>query len=69
MGRGNIIGLIVLAILVAAFPLVMTSPYYLRVMNFAGIYCIICIGLSLLLGYAGQISIGQAGFTSRGNIP
>jgi len=66
VGRGNIIGLIVLAVLVAVFPLVMTSPYYLRVMNFAGIYCIICIGLSLLLGYAGQISIGQAGFFAIG---
>lgn len=66
MGRGNVIGLIVLAVLVAVFPFILTSPYYLRVINFAGIYCIVCIGLSLLLGYAGQISIGQAGFFAIG---
>ena len=66
MGRGNFSSLIVFAFLIALFPLMVTSPYYLRVINFAGINCIICIGLSLLLGYAGQISIGQAGFFAIG---
>lgn len=75
MGRGNLIALIILALVVLAFPQVIThsslpwaetSPYYLRVVNFAGINVIICIGLSLLLGYAGQISIGQAGFFAIG---
>ena len=66
MGRGNLITLIVFAVVIVVFPLVVTSPYYLRVMNFAGISAIICIGLSLLLGYAGQISIGQAGFFALG---
>ncbi|MBW2411769.1 MAG: branched-chain amino acid ABC transporter permease, partial [Deltaproteobacteria bacterium] len=33
---------------------------------FAGIYCLITIGLSLLMGYAGQISLGQAAFYGIG---
>lgn len=66
MGRGNLIALIVFGIFIAVFPWLVTSPYYLRVTNFAGIFAIICIGLSLLLGYAGQISIGQAGFFAIG---
>ncbi len=66
MGRGNLITLIVFAVLIVVFPVVVTSPYYLRVINFAGIFTLICIGLSLLLGYAGQISIGQAGFFAIG---
>ncbi len=66
MGRGNLVTLIIFAILILVFPLVLTSPYYLRVINFAGIFSLICIGLSLLLGYAGQISIGQAGFFALG---
>jgi branched-chain amino acid transport system permease protein len=66
MGRGNVVALIVFGIIILVFPLVFTNPYYLRVMNFAGIFAIICIGLSLLLGYAGQISIGQAGFFAIG---
>jgi branched-chain amino acid transport system permease protein len=35
-------------------------------MVFAGIYCLITIGLSLLLGYAGQISLGHAAFYGIG---
>ncbi len=66
MGRGNFITLVIFGILVAVFPWIVTNPYYLRVINFAGIFGIICIGLSLLLGYAGQISIGQAGFFAIG---
>lgn len=66
MGRGNLITLIIFGIVIAIFPFVLTSPYYLRVMNFAGIFGLVCIGLSLLLGYAGQISIGQAGFFAIG---
>jgi branched-chain amino acid transport system permease protein len=66
MGRGNLVSLIVLAILIAIFPIFLTSPYYFRVINFAGIFSLICIGLSLLLGYAGQISIGHAGFFAIG---
>ncbi len=66
MGRGNLIALVVFAGLIAVVPYIITSPYYLRVINFAGIFGIVCIGLSLLLGYAGQISIGQAGFFAIG---
>lgn len=66
MGRGNLITLIIFAVLIVVFPVFVTSPYYLRVINFAGIFTLICIGLSLLLGYAGQISIGQAGFFAIG---
>ncbi len=35
-------------------------------MVFAGIYCLITIGLSLLMGYAGQISLGHAAFYGIG---
>jgi branched-chain amino acid transport system permease protein len=66
MGRGNVIALIVLAAIIIIFPFIVTNPYYVRIINFAGIYGLLCIGLSLLLGYAGQISIGQAGFFAIG---
>jgi branched-chain amino acid transport system permease protein len=39
---------------------------YPDLMIFAGIYCLITIGLSLLMGYAGQISLGQAAFFGVG---
>jgi len=39
---------------------------YLDLMIFAGVYCLITIGLSLLMGYAGQISLGHAAFYGIG---
>ncbi len=39
---------------------------YTDVMVFAAIYCLITIGLSLLMGYAGQISLGHAAFFGIG---
>jgi branched-chain amino acid transport system permease protein len=40
--------------------------HYPDIMVFGGIYCIITIGLSLLMGYAGQISLGHAAFFGIG---
>jgi branched-chain amino acid transport system permease protein len=40
--------------------------HYPDLMIFAGIYCLMTIGLSLLMGYAGQISLGQAAFFGIG---
>ena len=39
---------------------------YTDIMVFVGIYCLITIGLGLLMGYAGQISVGQAAFYGIG---
>lgn len=40
--------------------------HYIEVMIFAGIFCMVCLGLSLLMGYAGQISMAQAAFFGIG---
>ena len=57
------------AILVALFllfPFISQNRYSISVMTLAGIYTIIVIGLNLLMGYAGQISLGHAGFFGIG---
>jgi branched-chain amino acid transport system permease protein len=51
---------------VAVVPLVTESTYYLTVGNFIGIYSIVALGLALLLGYAGQVSMAQAAFFGIG---
>lgn len=40
--------------------------YYLSILTLAGIYAIIVMGLNILMGYAGQISLGHAAFFSAG---
>lgn len=42
------------------------SDYYLQVLMLAAINVIVTIGLNLINGYAGQFSIGQAGFMAVG---
>jgi len=47
-------------------PLVVTNQYYLHILNLAGIYTLITLGLNLLSGYTGQVSMGQAGYFAAG---
>ena len=54
------------ALLLLILPLLVTNLYYLHVINLAGIYTLITIGLNLLAGYTGQVSMGQAGFYAVG---
>jgi branched-chain amino acid transport system permease protein len=60
--------MIVLAAVAALLflPVLVTNRYYLHVINLAGIYTLIAIGLNLLSGYTGQVSMGQAGFFALG---
>ncbi|ABW66645.1 branched-chain amino acid ABC transporter permease [Desulfosudis oleivorans] len=66
MGIRHYIGLLVLLLLIAATPLAVRNDYYLGLLVFAGLNCLACIGLSLLMGYAGQISLGHAAFIGIG---
>ena len=59
------------ALLIALLVLVFTAPlywgdYWLGVANLIGITVIAAIGLNILLGYCGQLSIGHAGFIAVG---
>ena len=53
-------------LLLALVPLVVTNRYYLNVMIFIGIHSLLVVGLNLLMGYAGQISLGHAAFFGLG---
>ena len=63
--RGDAVSLLVLAAALAAFPLV-ASTTLLNAGVYALIYSIAAIGLSLLMGLAGQVSLGHAGFFAIG---
>jgi branched-chain amino acid transport system permease protein len=47
-------------------PLAIHEGYLLNVLVFVGIHTMLALALNLLLGYAGQISLGQAGFFGLG---
>lgn len=66
LGYGNLAALIIFAGVVALLPAVLPNNYQVSVMIFVALYTILTIGLSLLMGYAGQISLGHAVFYGMG---
>jgi branched-chain amino acid transport system permease protein len=65
-GKRNAIGIVLLALFIGTLPLWLGTPYALSTMIFIGIYSIVTIGLCLLMGFAGQISLGQSAFFALG---
>jgi len=59
-------GLIALAVVLAALPLALPNAFYYDVAIRIAINAIVVIGLNLLIGYTGQISLGHAGFFGMG---
>jgi branched-chain amino acid transport system permease protein len=62
--------LIIFIFALAIFPIIVYQiegiQHYIDIMIFVGIFSLITIGLSLLMGYAGQISLGHAAFFGIG---
>jgi branched-chain amino acid transport system permease protein len=62
--------IVIFALIIIIFPwiarIVPGIGNYPDLMIFVGIYCLITMGLSLLMGYGGQISLGQAAFYGIG---
>lgn len=58
--------LLILALLIAITPLFFPSSYYFRVGSLIFVNGIAVTGMVILTGYAGQISLGHAGFAGIG---
>lgn len=54
------------AALVAAVPFVVTDTFLLKVFTYVGLNVLVVVGLALLFGYAGQVSLGHAAFVGIG---
>ena len=55
-----------LVLLVAVLPAVLPGGFWQSVVAFIGFYTLAALGLQLLMGYAGQISVGHAAFFGFG---
>ncbi|OYX15422.1 MAG: branched-chain amino acid ABC transporter permease [Rhizobiales bacterium 32-66-8] len=58
--------LLLLAVLMAVVPLLAPSAFYLRLAALVWIFALAALGLTILMGYAGQVSLGHAGFLGIG---
>ncbi|MFQ5972844.1 MAG: branched-chain amino acid ABC transporter permease [Alphaproteobacteria bacterium] len=59
-------GVLALAVAVAVLPFFLPNRFFFDVAINIGLAAIVCVGLNLLIGYAGQISLGHAGFFGLG---
>jgi ABC-type branched-subunit amino acid transport system ATPase component/ABC-type branched-subunit amino acid transport system permease subunit len=57
---------VILALGVVVFPRVVSSSYWMNLMNLAISFSIACLGLNIVLGYTGQLSLAQAAFWGVG---
>jgi branched-chain amino acid transport system permease protein len=57
---------IIFAVVIMTVPAYLSDSYYLSVLAFMGTRFMMALGLSMLLGQAGQVSLGQAGFVGIG---
>ncbi|MDQ3757155.1 MAG: branched-chain amino acid ABC transporter permease [Actinomycetota bacterium] len=60
-------GLVALLALWLFLPLVVDDDFWLSVLNYAGIAAVGAIGLNLLTGFTGQVSLGHAFFIACGS--
>ena len=49
--------------------MVVENTYYLQIMTFIGINTLLALGLNMLMGYAGQVSLGMPRFTASALTP
>lgn len=64
--RAGRVGVVLFAVAVVAVPLNVGDTFWLGVLNAAGIAALASIGLNVLTGYTGQLSLGHAAFVSIG---
>jgi len=62
----GLIGAVLLVAFLAAFPHVVTSTYYIHLVVVIAIYAILVLGLDIVVGYTGQVSLGHAGLFGVG---
>lgn len=67
MSPGRLVAMVLVAAVLIALPHILSSQYYLLGMvNFLIIYGILCLGLNLILGFTGLLSLGHAAFYGIG---
>lgn len=60
------IGFLIAALVIAALPMVLTGNYWQTNLTVCAINVLLALGLDFILGYAGQLNLGQSAFYGLG---
>jgi len=64
--RGRLISLFTVAVVLLMIPRLIASSYWIRVLDQAGLYIMMALGLNVIVGYAGLMNLGYASFFAIG---
>jgi len=64
--KNELLKFLIFTVAVLIAPVFLSGGYLMNVLIFVGIYTILAVALNMLLGLAGQISLGQAAFFGLG---
>lgn len=64
--QSRLAALLIVAALIVALPFLFPSAYYYRIGALVLVSALAVVGLNLLMGFAGQVSLGHAGFLGIG---
>ncbi len=64
--NSRLMAIVAVAMIAAILPQFFPSAYYYRVAALVFVFALAAIGLNLLMGFAGQVSLGHAGFIGIG---
>ena len=67
MNRKLLLASVVFVVALLLFPIVVTNPYNLHLLETILIYAILLFGLDIVVGYTGQVSLGHAGLFGIGS--
>lgn len=66
LNKTKLIQIGVLFVILLLFPIFVSNPYYLHLVNLIIVYSMITVGLNLITGVTGQVSLGHAAFWGIG---
>ncbi|MBN9402447.1 MAG: branched-chain amino acid ABC transporter ATP-binding protein/permease [Burkholderiales bacterium] len=66
MNKKHLLSFAALAAVLAMVPLGVDNPYYLHLIETILIYAVLLLGLDIVVGYTGQVSLGHAGLFGIG---
>lgn len=64
--KTSILIFIIIATFLIALPFLLPNQYLVQILNLIGIYVLMGTGVNILIGYTGQLSLGQAAFYGIG---
>ena len=53
---------VIFILFLITLPLIVRDPYWIHIIDIIGIYSILSLGLNILVGFTGQLSLGHAAF-------